>query len=83
MKAVAVFLVGISAALSGAFIRSCQSIPPELFEAWCGGPPQSSAFAQHQHCAGCVLVALGLGLAALSLTPLALRSPAFTRARSR
>jgi hypothetical protein len=66
-----VFLVGLATTLTGAFIRSCESVPLELFQSWCGGAPQSLALAVHQHCAGCVLMAAGLGLIAVS--PMLLR----------
>jgi hypothetical protein len=79
----AVFLFGVSAVLSGAFIRSCRSIPAELFEAWCGGPPQSFTLAQHQHCVGCALMAVGLGLIALSPILTSLRPCAAARAGSK
>lgn len=69
MKAVVVFLFGITTALAGAFIRSCQSIPPEFLQAWCGAPPQQLAFAMHQHCTGCALIATGIGLVALAPLP--------------
>jgi hypothetical protein len=61
-----VFLVGIATALTGAFIRSCESIPAELLHSWCGSAPQSLAFGTHQHCAGCVLMASGFSLIVLA-----------------
>jgi hypothetical protein len=68
VKAVVVFLVGLTISFTGAFIRSCSTVPAELFNAWCGGPPQSFAAASHQHCAGCALVVCGLGLIAIAPT---------------
>lgn len=65
MQAVVVFLVGLAISLTGAFIRSCEAVPAELFQAWCGEPPLS-ALSLHQHCAGCVLTVSGIGLAAVS-----------------
>jgi hypothetical protein len=65
VKATVVFLVGLATLLAGSFIRSCQS-PAEFLNAWCGGAPQSLALLRHQHCAGCVLVAAGIALLALS-----------------
>ena len=66
MKAVVVLLFSIATTLAGVFIRSCQSVPAELLNAWCGETPPA-ALAQHQHCFGCALVVTGLALAALSL----------------
>jgi hypothetical protein len=78
-----VFLVGIATALTGAFIRSCESIRAELLHSWCGSAPQTLAFATHQHCAGCVLIASGFSLIVLSPF-LTRRSPAkAVRANSR
>jgi len=66
VKIVVVLPVGIATALTGAFIRSCESVPAELLNAWCGAPPRAALLAQHQHCFGCALVVAGLALAALS-----------------
>ena len=66
MKAIALFLSGVAAMLVGAFIRSCNDgLTSQLSHSWCGAPPQALAFA-HAHCAGCVLIATGAGLVALS-----------------
>ncbi len=65
--AAVVFLFGLAATLTGAFIRSCQQVPAEFFQAWCGAQPHSLDVIQHQHCVGCVLSVVGLGLMFLSL----------------
>ena len=67
MKTAVVLVFSIATTLTGAFIRSCQSIPAELLQAWCGATPRAALLAQHQHCFGCVLVIAGLSLTALSL----------------
>ena len=67
MKTVVVLLFSIATILAGAFTRSCQSVPADLLDAWCGAPPRVALLAQHQHCFGCALVFTGLALAALSL----------------
>jgi len=66
VKAAVVFVFGVATTLTGAFIRSCQTVPTEFFQAWCGAPPQDFAAMQHAHCPGCVLVAAGMSLVALS-----------------
>ncbi len=66
MKAVVVFVFGVATTFTGAFIRACQTVPAEFFPAWCGAPPQDFAAMQHVHCPGCVLVAAGMSLVALS-----------------
>ncbi len=68
MKAVVVFVFGVATTFTGAFIRACQTVPPEFLQAWCGAPPQSFAAVQHEHCLGCVLAAAGMSLVALSPT---------------
>ena len=66
MRAVVVLLFGMTATLTGAFTRSCQSIPSELLQSWCGTLPRQFVAAAHQHCVGCTLIATGVGLMALS-----------------
>jgi hypothetical protein len=63
---VVVFLVGLVTSLTGAFIRSCEAVPSELFQSWCGSTPHALALTAHQHCSGCALMASGLGLIAIS-----------------
>ncbi len=82
MKTFVLLLFSMATSLTGVFIRSCQSVPSELLDAWCGAPPQTALLAQHQHCAGCALAVTGLILAALSLVA-ALRRPGLIRATSR
>ena len=84
MKAVAVFLSGLAATLTGAFIRSCQVIASDtLSHSWCGvAPPLSLASSAHEHCAGCVLVAAGIGLVAFSPMLLDWASPNAIRRRA-
>lgn len=72
MKQMAVFLSGVTATLTGVFIRSCKSgIEMDLASAWCGkAPPEGALFGSHVHCAGCALafaglVAMGLSIASL------------------
>jgi hypothetical protein len=70
-------LAGWSATLAGVSIRSCvDAIPAAFANAWCGAAPQSvSAALNHQHCAGCVLIAAGLvTMAAAPLLALAPRN---------
>lgn len=64
MKALAVFLSGLATIVAGAFIRSCNDGASMIASSWCGGHPPS--LATHEHCAGCVMVATGIGLLALS-----------------
>jgi len=68
VKAVAVFLSGLAATLAGAFIRSCEAgVSDTLSHSWCGvAPPLGLASSAHAHCAGCVLIAAGIGLVAFS-----------------
>ena len=67
VKTVVVPLFSIATTLTGVFIRSCQSVPADLLNAWCGASPRAALLSQHQHCFGCALVVAGLALAALSL----------------
>lgn len=68
MNPAATFLSGIAAAIAGAFIQSCQSqIPAALLNAWCGPAPSLPfASSSHAHCAGCVLMLVGLALVGIS-----------------
>ncbi len=70
----AVFLSGVSATITGVFIRSCNSgIEMDLASAWCGkAPPGAALLGSHAHCAGCALafaglVAMGLATASLAI----------------
>ncbi len=69
MKPVAVFLSGLTATVTGAFIRSCSpAIPVELSSSWCGvSSPLHLTAAAHAHCVGCVLAGAGLVVIAVSL----------------
>jgi hypothetical protein len=72
VRQMAVFLSGVTAAITGVFIRSCSSgIEMDLASAWCGKqPPPIAALGAHAHCAGCAVSLAGLvamGLAAASL----------------
>lgn len=60
VKATIIFLSGIAAAATGAFIRSCimGDTPTVFADAWCG--PAMSSGAPHTHCAGCALLVAGL-----------------------
>lgn len=61
MKRVAVFLSGLAATCTGAFIRACNSsIDIELASAWCGKPSDAASLAYHAHCAGCAIAFVGL-----------------------
>ena len=66
MKATIIFLSGIAAAATGAFIRSCTmgDTPAVLANAWCG--PAMTSGQPHAHCAGCALLVAGLVVAAAS-----------------
>lgn len=81
MKAVAVFLSGLAAMLTGAFLRSCaEGVPAVFAQSWCGNAPPPGFFAAtHAHCAWCALVATGLALVAIA--PLFARST-WQRARA-
>mgnify|MGYP000547098874 CR=1 FL=1 len=80
MKAVAVFLLGVAVIVAGAVIRSCNDAPiTQLLNSWCGAPPRSLTFA-HEHCAGCVLIAAGVGLIAVAPLLLAWTQPAHAKA---
>lgn len=65
MKALAVFLSGLATTVAGVFTRSCNEGASLLTTSWCGGHPPALA-AYHEHCAGCVMIAAGIGLLALS-----------------
>lgn len=66
VKSIAAFLSGLAALIAGAFIRSCNDgIASDFAHAWCGVPPRVIPFS-HQHCSGCVLMAAGVGLIAIS-----------------
>lgn len=66
MKAVAMFLLGIVAIIAGIAMRTCDDgLIAQISHSWCGAPPRDLAFA-HAHCAGCVMIAAGVGLLALS-----------------
>lgn len=80
MKALAVFLSGLASMLAGAFIRSCNDTASLLTSSWCGGHPPALA-AAHEHCAGCLLIAAGIGLVALSPLLIVWRSPRPARVR--
>ncbi len=58
MRATIIFLSGIAAATTGAFIRSCMmdDAPAGFAAAWCG-PAMASG---EGHCAGCALLVAGL-----------------------
>lgn len=60
MKATIIFLSGIAAATTGAFIRSCVmgDAPASFAAAWCG--PAMASGQVHAHCAGCALLVAGL-----------------------
>lgn len=67
MNALVVFLSGFTAIVMGAFVRSCSDrIPTEFATAWCGASPPHLASLSHAHCAGCVMIATGLGLLAIA-----------------
>lgn len=67
MKRVAVFLSGLAATCTGAFIRACNSdIDIELASAWCGKPSDAASLASHAHCAGCAIAFVGLTIMCLS-----------------
>jgi hypothetical protein len=75
VKQMAVFLSGVTATLTGVFIRSCESgVEIDLANAWCGKAPPGDVFlAAHAHCSGCAvafagLVAMGLAAASLLIT---------------
>lgn len=82
MKTLAVFLSGLTATITGAFIRSCgdSGLPAEFAQSWCGGSPLQFVAATHQHCAGCMLVVVGIGLIAAS--PVLTRCSALRAERS-
>jgi hypothetical protein len=58
----AVFLSGIAATVTGAFIRSCNSgVGIDLASAWCGKPPPGmTSLETHAHCPGCAVAFAGL-----------------------
>jgi hypothetical protein len=68
VKRVAVFLSGLAATCTGAFIRSCNSdIGTDLVAAWCGKQlPDAAGFGFHGHCAGCAIAFVGLTITCLS-----------------
>jgi hypothetical protein len=67
VKRVAVFLSGLAATCTGAFIRACNSgIDIELASAWCGKPSDAASFGSHAHCAGCAIAFIGLTIMCLS-----------------
>ena len=68
MKAVAVFLSGLAATLTGAFIRSCEAgVSDTLSHSWCGVAPLPGFISSaNEHCAGCVLITAGIGLIVIS-----------------
>jgi len=68
VKAVAVFLSGLTVTLAGAFIRSCDDgLQAALAHSWCGPTPLHMASTTHQHCAGCVMLVAGAAVMAISL----------------
>jgi len=76
VKSAATFLSGIAAWLTGASIRSCQpDIPSELANAWCG-PAVANPFAAatHAHCAGCVMMFVGVALVGVAFAWLVART---------
>ncbi|MFT3723294.1 MAG: hypothetical protein QM773_06870 [Hyphomonadaceae bacterium] len=68
MKPAIIFTSGLIAAAAGVFVRSCTPhIPDAFLGSWCGGkPPSSLVSAAHAHCAGCALIAMGIGLAVIA-----------------
>jgi hypothetical protein len=67
VRSLAVFLSGLAATITGAFIRSCSSagFPAEFYQSWCGLSPLEAA-AMHPHCAGCALTIAGIAFIAVS-----------------
>lgn len=60
-------LAGLTAAITGAYIRSCAMPAASLYSAWCGKPPVDALQATTQaHCAGCALLVTGLAAVAAS-----------------
>jgi len=83
LKSAALFLSGLAATLAGAFMRSCHTgLPAELSSSWCGAPALQLVARAHEHCAGCVIFAAGIGLIALS-SAFVLESRATPPARAR
>lgn len=75
MKQMAVFLSGVSATLTGAFLRTCNSgMEMDLASAWCGNAPLgASSAASHAHCAGCLIAFTGLVIMGLTTASLLIR----------
>jgi len=85
VKAVAVFLSGLAATLTGAFIRSCEaSVSDALSHSWCGvAPPLGFVSSAHEHGGGCVLIAAGIGFIVFSPMLLDWAAPQGIRRRAR
>lgn len=68
MKPAIILMSGLIAATAGVFIRSCTPhIPDGILMSWCGGtPPPSLVNANHLHCGGCALIAIGTGLVVIA-----------------
>lgn len=61
MKTAIMLIPGLSAAIGGALLRSCNTgLETELARYWCGAQTSALTAQAHAHCAGCAMLASGL-----------------------
>jgi len=61
MTTAIMFFSGLTAAITGALLRSCGTgVEAELMQHWCGPQSPTMAAQAHAHCAGCASLAMGL-----------------------
>jgi hypothetical protein len=67
VKPLALLLSGVAAMAAGASLLSCEpDTATILANSWCGKMASLSSLANHPHCAGCALAAMGVVLIAAS-----------------